>query len=520
MAEQINFISFNVRGLGEVRKRRKVFDWLKKAQHNIIMIQEAHSTSDDVNKWPKFLPGHYIFSHGTSASRGVVTVIRNLDFVIHNVSCDTEGRIVIISIDIDKKPFLLINSYAPNFENSHSSFMEQLLKKITDLQVDPEREIIWGGDHNFVLNADLDRSGVKSKIWNKSASIFDDMFTEFDLIDIWRIRNPTMKRFTWRRLRPVLTQSRLDYFLVSSSLQTIVKESDIIPNVLSDHSAITLSISDKRIRLGSSLWKFNNSLIYDPEYIELIKSGIQQWTTEYHNLNSKQGLWEYIKFKIKGTTMEFSKKKAKERKIRIDTLESKLRDIDIELSTNNSDDLRTQYENIHAELRIEYDHITEGACIRSRADWYEFGEKNTKYFLGLEKHNAKKSLITQLFDTSNNLLTVPSEIQNHILKFYSDLYSTRIRDWDESTGDYFFNRDYFPTLNAREQSLCEGPITLQEAYLVLKGMNKNRSPGNDGLTVEFYQCFWGDLGHHVVNSLNEAYDRGEMSPSQTQGVIT
>ena len=35
-----------------------------------------------------------------------------------------------------------------------------------------------------------------------------------------------------------------------------------------------------------------------------------------------------------------------------------------------------------------------GAQIRSKALWAEQGEKNTKYFLGLEKHRGKQKVMT------------------------------------------------------------------------------------------------------------------------------
>ena len=42
---------------------------------------------------------------------------------------------------------------------------------------------------------------------------------------------------------------------------------------------------------------------------------------------------------------------------------------------------------------------------------------------------------------------------------------------------------------------------------------------NDGLTVEFYKSFWPLVGHLVVDSLNEAYDCGELSTSQKMAII-
>ena len=54
----------------------------------------------------------------------------------------------------------------------------------------------------------------------------------------------------------------------------------------------------------------------------------------------------------------------------------------------------------------------------------------------------------------------------------------------------------------------------------LKQFSKGKSPGTDGLTVEFYLAFWEFLGQELVNSLNHAFETGEMSISQKGGVIT
>ena len=68
--------------------------------------------------------------------------------------------------------------------------------------------------------------------------------------------------------------------------------------------------------------------------------------------------------------------------------------------------------------------------------------------------------------------------------------------------------------------MCEGRLTLMECFESLQSFQKNKSPGNDGLTVEFYTAFWEDLGELLVGSLNYSYDYGELSNSQKQAIIT
>ena len=69
-----------------------------------------------------------------------------------------------------------------------------------------------------------------------------------------------------------------------------------------------------------------------------------------------------------------------------------------------------------------YDYITQGAIIRSRATWYEFGERNNKYVLNLENSNKKKSTVRKVFNREAKLTKDPKQIMNELEVFYSDLY--------------------------------------------------------------------------------------------------
>ena len=50
-------------------------------------------------------------------------------------------------------------------------------------------------------------------------------------------------------------------------------------------------------------------------------------------------------------------------------------------------------------------------------------------------------------------------------------------------------------------------------------MSNNKSPGNDGLTKEFYETFWKDLKKPLCASITKAFHQGELSHSQKQAVI-
>ena len=56
--------------------------------------------------------------------------------------------------------------------------------------------------------------------------------------------------------------------------------------------------------------------------------------------------------------------------------------------------------------------------------------------------------------------------------------------------DLLFQKGSVPVLDELDQKLCKGPLTEAECFESLKSMESNKSPGTDGLPVEFYKVFW------------------------------
>ena len=71
-------------------------------------------------------------------------------------------------------------------------------------------------------------------------------------------KNENKKHFTWRRNKPTLIQSRLDYWLISTPLTYDVTQVKISPGFKTDHSAILMKFDLKSIpKRGPGLWKLS-----------------------------------------------------------------------------------------------------------------------------------------------------------------------------------------------------------------------------------------------------------------------
>ena len=90
----------------------------------------------------------------------------------------------------------------------------------------------------------------------------------------WRIRNPNVKRFTFRQNHVSgFIERRLDFFLISNMLQESIIRADVLASFCTDHSPIffSLQLKDMPTR-GKGFWKFNNSLTSNNDYVEKMKT--------------------------------------------------------------------------------------------------------------------------------------------------------------------------------------------------------------------------------------------------------
>ena len=68
---------------------------------------------------------------------------------------------------------------------------------------------------------------------------------------------------------------------------------------------------------------------------------------------------------------------------------------------------------------------TRGAMTGSKAQWYEFGEKNNTYFYNLEKINHKKKHITSLTKEDGNIVHQPKQILQEEERFFKEIYQSK-----------------------------------------------------------------------------------------------
>ena len=190
----------------------------------------------------------------------------------------------------------------------------------------------FAGDFNLFFDQKLESDGANPILKKLAVSKLIELKESLNLCDIWRIRNPKSKAFTFRQRHfPGILQRRLDYLFVLNNIQESVKNVKILNALSTDHSLLFCPVLNlTNISGGRGLWKFNNSLISNNNFVDEIKRLIQKFIfgSEIDTYLTDQVKWELLKCEIRKFAIKLSKKLAQNsRKLQID-LETKIKNIE------------------------------------------------------------------------------------------------------------------------------------------------------------------------------------------------
>ena len=524
----INICSYNCNGLGDHLKRKDVFDFVRSRKFDICLLQETHLLTSQENFIRSCWGGEVVVAGNSTNSNGVIILFsNNFEYKIHKCVRGDNGNFIMLDIELENCRISLVNIYGPSAGDC-PEFFDTIMEKLKEIN---NEKTILAGDWNCVLDEQIDcKNYVSQNRRPRTREKINEMITYFELNDIWRSSNKEKEQFTWRKFK-TLKQARLDYFLISESLLTLIDDCKIEMKYKSDHSIISLAIKKKEFVRGKPYWKFNKSLLKDRNFIEIMKNVILKTKKEYcalvykldniESVNdnelvlriSDQLFYEMLLMNMRGKCISYSSYVKKKNTEREKYLLENITLLEKEINNNKLEELET-FKNELEDLRNKK---IEGMNIRSRSTWIKEGEKGTKYFTNLEKRNYINKAMPTLINGEGENIYSQEEIANEVKTFYEQLYKKR-DSLDNNLNESLPND--IPKLSQAQKDNIEGMITLEELKETLKNMKNDKSPGSDGFSVEFYKFFFQNIGVFLLRSINEGFTHGELSVTQKQGIIT
>ena len=234
-------------------------------------------------------------------------------------------------------------------------------------------------------------------------------------------------------------------------------------------------------------------------------------------------VYEELKERMIDFSISYSKAKAKARRQDFKKLQKKLTGLEkrltcINLESNKAiqhiEKINIKIDEVKIKMEEELSMIARGAMIRAKVRWQGQAELNTKYFFQLEKSRSKNKFMTTLERTDGSISQSIAEILDLQTSFYQKLYTK-----DDQV--VFIPPDLpHKELSAETKKGLDVPVTIEEIGHALREMANNKSPGLDGLTMDFYKFFYGRLKGILFDLYSYCYEVKCLHPSARDGVIT
>ena len=116
------------------------------------------------------------------------------------------------------------------------------------------------------------------------------------------------------------------------------------------------------------------------------------------------------------------------------------------------------------------------------------------------KEHVRKLLI------SGSITTDPYCILAEQKSFYSNLYKSEVTN--SKASEEFLKSLNIHQLSDEQKITCEGQITSEECKKILETFQNYKSPGNDGIPIEFYKSYWDLICESFMNCVRQYFEKG------------
>ena len=508
----VKIATLNCRGLGNESKRTATFDLLKRQKDiQIFLLQETKSVYATEHKWEcEWGIGNAIFNsapHKTRASAGVAILINHPCVKILNHQLDQNGRIISAEIEISRKVFQIINVYAPNTETTKITENNNFFLRLYDY-LNPNLPKILAGDFNIVDQPQLDCQPPKRP--RKKPTELQILTNAFKLDDPYRAFNPNAKSFTWHSPQ---YQSRIDRFYLTENI--ICAAVNTITNPHSDHDIVTLQTKSFSTQpRGKGYWKNNITIYKDKEFLKDLEQCWPLWRSLYPTIFPDLSTWWLdIKNRIKNLVISHSKRLSNESKQKEISLQQNMKRLNKRLDEHP--ELHEQYLKCKRELAEEQRKQIKKK-LRKNSPPNE--NLNTPEFFKRFANKKENTHIEELVDEYGLPQFTPAELLKTVEKYYSKLYQT---DETNAETQSDFVGKIAHKLTEIERNSLETEFKDREIFDAITTGQKNKTPGPDGISREFYQQCWSTIGGTILQLFKSWYvNPTKIPPEIKQGLIT
>eukprot|EP00253_Pinus_taeda_P002797 PITA_02797 len=335
-----------------------------------------------------------------------------------------------------RERILISGVYGPHLPRGRKDFLRNI-QAIRSIILDN----LWivGGDFNLIRDLGEKRGGIRRQ--DQSMEDFNELITNLRLVNI-----PT------------------------------TNEAKILPGLGSDHWPICLEIDIKKIK-GKKPFRFEAFWLRNPDFLHKVE---EWWTQSQARGQGKMHTFQLKLKEIKNRIRKWNREEFGHIMEDKQKLEKEMEDIQQQIILEGRDEERSKEEGkiiCQLEERRKQEEILWRQ--KSRINWLQEGERNTKFFHQAMIQNRQRN---QIFSIKNE-----------------------VGEWDDRGEAIEQVWKEIPKIITTEQNRALMRVaTMEEVEEVVMNMKKGKAPGPDGFTAEFYQAGWHFLGQDVSEAVEES----------------
>lgn len=435
---------------------------------------------------------------------GVILIIRK-DFEIVGQSEPIPGRLLNVKLRRSNQSLSLSVFYGHQWGKMKKQDLILALEKFNGIH-DPHENNMILGDFNFV-DSDIDKGKNMDARDKMIHPVWQDILSKTCMIDPFREQRPKMKVFSFVSQQG---KSRGDRLYISDSQVASVRNFRYIKSCFAGaHKLLSFELqSDQEI--GPSTWKMNSGVLNDQEYVSEIENVIND--LNQMNLNPLDW-WDLFIMVVQGVSISYCKKKARVKRSLKNFILSELESLEkLDISTFTIKQ-KVDHSYYKSKLNMIIEEEIRGHEIRTRGQpKYEINEPKISMYSGFEKRYKAKNVIYQLEDEKGKIHTTNPELLKITERYYSNLFSNS-RTCPEKQRVLLNKIDR--KLSRVDKENLDAPLQPAELEKAVMSLSDGKSPGPDGVTVEFYKKFWHLIKDRYLAYINAAKVSGFRSHRNT-----
>ena len=309
-------------------------------------------------------------------------------------------------------------------------------------------------------------------------------------------------KFSWVGVREVVTngvkenvwiQCRLDRAFGNAEWFRLFPRAHThyLERLGSDHRPIlTKIIGDGTKHVGRFMYdkRWSNN----PEVEEIVR---QSWNTPHH------GSVNTVSDRIISCRKALSKWKRNE----ASNSKKMIRRFRMELEEEEKKSFPTMHRIVYLKLELAklFQEEEEYWKLKSKNNWLQAGDKNTKIFHGWARTRKMKNFISSLTDPGGVEHTSEEAKGEIAIQYFTELFST-----SQPSDATELLQDFASKVTEQMNSKLTKPVTDAEIKRAVKAVKSDSSPGADGITGHFFQNFWSITGPQVILEVQEFFRDG------------